>query len=197
MKMRILLAAASLAALGATAAPAATIDFSLSPGSFTSYSESGATITAGGELIDSLTTSGGSRGILANGSPRAVFRADFATLAHAVSVDLGDFGVDPDEIFLEAYNSANVLLGASVLTLSANDELMHTLSANFANTSYVLFGSRLPSINGNSVLADNLTFSLSGGGGAVPEPTSWALMIAGFGLAGGALRRRTTRFSIA
>lgn len=28
---------------------------------------------------------------------------------------------------------------------------------------------------------------------AVPEPASWALMIAGFGLAGGALRRRATR----
>lgn len=26
----------------------------------------------------------------------------------------------------------------------------------------------------------------------VPEPTSWALMILGFGLAGGALRRRRT-----
>jgi hypothetical protein len=29
-------------------------------------------------------------------------------------------------------------------------------------------------------------------GGAVPEPASWAMMIAGFGLVGGVLRRRTT-----
>lgn len=28
---------------------------------------------------------------------------------------------------------------------------------------------------------------------SVPEPASWALMIAGFGLAGGALRRRMTK----
>ena len=28
------------------------------------------------------------------------------------------------------------------------------------------------------------------GGGAVPEPASWAMMIAGFGLVGGAMRRR-------
>ncbi|HPU14531.1 MAG TPA: PEPxxWA-CTERM sorting domain-containing protein [Polymorphobacter sp.] len=27
--------------------------------------------------------------------------------------------------------------------------------------------------------------------GAVPEPASWAMMLAGFGLVGGALRRRT------
>ncbi len=34
-----------------------------------------------------------------------------------------------------------------------------------------------------------------GGPGAVPEPASWAMMIAGFGLAGGAMRRRA-RISI-
>jgi hypothetical protein len=31
---------------------------------------------------------------------------------------------------------------------------------------------------------------LSSGGGAVPEPATWAMMIVGFGLAGAALRRR-------
>jgi hypothetical protein len=35
-----------------------------------------------------------------------------------------------------------------------------------------------------------LTFTYDGVGGAVPEPASWALMIAGVGVAGGALRRR-------
>ncbi len=35
-----------------------------------------------------------------------------------------------------------------------------------------------------------LTFTYDGVGGAVPEPASWAMMIAGVGLAGGALRRR-------
>lgn len=33
-------------------------------------------------------------------------------------------------------------------------------------------------------------FSGSGGGAAVPEPTTWALLLSGFGLAGAALRRR-------
>jgi len=36
----------------------------------------------------------------------------------------------------------------------------------------------------------SLGFSGSGGGAAVPEPASWALMIGGFGMAGAALRRR-------
>lgn len=40
---------------------------------------------------------------------------------------------------------------------------------------------------------DNVTFDSMGGapvGGAVPEPATWAMMIAGFGLAGASLRRR-------
>ncbi len=36
----------------------------------------------------------------------------------------------------------------------------------------------------------NVVLASVDGGGAVPEPASWALMLAGFGLAGGALRVR-------
>ena len=35
------------------------------------------------------------------------------------------------------------------------------------------------------------------GGNAVPEPATWAMMIAGFGLAGAAMRRRATRVGYA
>ncbi|MBM6577730.1 PEPxxWA-CTERM sorting domain-containing protein [Microvirga sp. SRT01] len=41
----------------------------------------------------------------------------------------------------------------------------------------------------NTVQIDNIVYDLAAGGG-VPEPASWALMIAGIGAAGGALRRR-------
>jgi hypothetical protein len=37
---------------------------------------------------------------------------------------------------------------------------------------------------------DNIQLSYVGAGGGVPEPATWALMIAGFGLAGATLRRR-------
>ena len=38
---------------------------------------------------------------------------------------------------------------------------------------------------------------LTGSVGAVPEPASWAMMIAGFALAGGSMRRRSMRVSFA
>ena len=38
--------------------------------------------------------------------------------------------------------------------------------------------------------------TLGGGGGLVPEPATWAMMIGGFGLAGGALRRRKATVSV-
>lgn len=44
----------------------------------------------------------------------------------------------------------------------------------------------------NQIVFDDVTFgsAVPGGGNAVPEPATWAMMIAGFGMAGVALRRR-------
>lgn len=45
-------------------------------------------------------------------------------------------------------------------------------------------------IGSNDPLIDGVSFVLAGPGGAVPEPASWAMLIAGFGLVGAAARRR-------
>ncbi len=42
-----------------------------------------------------------------------------------------------------------------------------------------------------------LKVAQNGGAGAVPEPASWAMMIAGIGLSGAALRRRNARVRFA
>src|SRR6476659_1292028 len=107
MKYLLSLAASALTGLAATAAPATVINFNSAPASFTTYTESGATITAGGQEIIRTGTPNGTDGILANGSPRAEFRATFAGGATGlVSIDLGDFNSDPDLLFLEAFNSS-------------------------------------------------------------------------------------------
>ena len=49
----------------------------------------------------------------------------------------------------------------------------------------------------NYVAYDDITFGAATPGSGTPEPAAWALMIAGFGLVGSALRRRRDAFLIA
>ncbi len=180
------------AALGACAAiqpaQATTIDFEALSGTYTSISQGAGTITAvGGTTLSINTTPGASKGILADGGFRPLFRIDFSSLQTSVSVDLGDFNSDPDELYLELFSAGGSSLALTTLLIDASDSVMHTLSATFAGgAAYALFGGRTPSFNGNSIYADNVSFE----GGGVPEPATWGMMIAGFALAGSAMRRR-------
>lgn len=47
----------------------------------------------------------------------------------------------------------------------------------------------------NQIVFDDITFGSAIPGGTVPEPASWALMIAGFSMVGAAARRRRTAFA--
>ena len=66
------------------------------------------------------------------------------------------------------------------------------VGVNFGGTAYSIdFGG-----TANRVAFDNITFGSANPGG-VPEPAAWAMMLAGFGLVGGAMRRRQANVSFA
>ncbi len=153
-----------------------------------SYSESGVDFTPiGGGAFEILgNTPDGTRGLIARNGDFVPVNAVIGGGTDFVSVDLGDFNADSDDIFLRAYDAANVFLGEDTLTLAAAFSGMETLSVSFANISRVEFGG--VGVDGSSVFADNFTFYELAA--AVPEPTTWAFMIFGFGAIGGAMRRQ-------
>jgi hypothetical protein len=117
-------------------------------------------------------------------SPRKEIRADVIGGTNFVSVDLGDFGADPDLLFLQVLNSANVSLGFTSQLIDSSFSGMQTLSLTAPSIAYALFGARPPATNGSSVYADNLTFS------QVPEPRSLLPVGVALGLLVWDVRRR-------
>jgi hypothetical protein len=78
----------------------------------------------------------------------------------------------------------SILFSSGPITIGTGDLSTHF---NFALTSANGLGIQWgPS--GFNVGIDNIDFTISDGAGVVPEPSSWVMMLAGFGLVGGALR---------
>ncbi len=73
-------------------------------------------------------------------------------------------------------------------------EIGLTLGSQFAGQT---LQSATITANGSTPLLLGATVVSSGTTGTVPEPASWALMLAGFGVVGGVMRRRATAVSIA
>ena len=109
----------------------------------------------------------------------------FATGADNLSLSHNDFSRVSRTTF-SAYDANNTLLetftvndgnGWAIQTLGVDGIFRLDLSASTGNVGFDYFG------------IDNLAFE-PGAAGVVPEPSTWAMMIGGFGVAGGALRRR-------
>src|SRR5436309_837767 len=124
-----------------TSAMATVIDFDGGVASTTSYTVSGVTFTASGQQLYTATSPNGTAALLAGSNPFYPITATLSSPTNFVSVDLGDYDSDPDNIFLEAYDASNNLLGSTSLLLDASDSAMHTLSLSFANIAWARFGS--------------------------------------------------------
>lgn len=128
----------------------------------------GAVYTLNTAFVTDRVTSGGNNGAYVGGT------TDFTT-----------------SFFLQAYTDAmfTTTLGAQVV-VNQSTPVAPTGPASFLNTvalsgftaRYIQYG--VISANGGNVGLSNIAFN------AVPEPATWGLMIAGFGLVGVAARRR-------
>ena len=110
---------------------------------------------------------------------------DFASPIFEVGAVLNWYPNAGDNASIAFYDSGNNLLGSlDVMTAGVN---------NVAPNSFYGFNSGGPAIS-RFVLTDGYIAAINGisvgGNPAIPEPSTWALMIGGFGLAGAALRRR-------
>jgi PEP-CTERM motif len=159
------------------------------------------------------------------GSANAAVRYDFEAFSSfplgipndvvsgGFSVTLADFVISPTTVQASSLSSC-FAFGSASGVLPCGNQILAT-QAGFDD--YILFGFAQPQgpaqvayYFGEGALssvgiylttafgpdqAGRLTVTLVGG--AVPEPASWAMMIAGFGLVGAAMRRRATKISYA
>lgn len=93
---------------------------------------------------------------------------------------------------VDGYKNNALIYTQNFIVDTAGPSFVHFNNALVDNVIFSSFGGTqgVYEGGGNHFAMDNLTIGETSG--AVPEPASWALMVTGFGLMGGALRRRAT-----
>ena len=133
-----------------------------------------------------VTGANGSVAILDQFSP---LRFSFNTKMDSVTFNFGDHGGDDDGFaMIKAYTDQNVLLGTVSVIFPAGFSAAKSLTPTFQGASYYIASSGAGLYNANSLRWDISDYKVAVH--AVPEPASWALMIAGFATIGSTLRRR-------
>ena len=161
-------AAPSMAAT--TTFPVGSLNFQASPGGDGSYT--GALLRVGiaaGDFTDLFTFT----------LPTSGFGSGTVTTSVNSFMSLGDL------------DFTSVLINGTEATITRSPQGLNEVA--FANNVQI-FGGQLNTLTVNGVSRGNGSYGgqLSFTPGAVPEPATWGMMILGFGMVGGAMRRRTT-----
>jgi hypothetical protein len=205
MAKRSMLLIALLCAGGAAQAETLFTFDNLAPGSVSSIAQTvdGITVSISGPSAFDLSGTGfapfGARSIVTfNNLNAAPYIANFSEAVDNVSLDAGDFGSDADTMLLEAFSG----LDATGTSLGSVTSAVCCNGFNFASISVALNASGIRSIRfftgpsdmfPGSLFFDNLRVNVAAA--PVPEPATWAAMLAGFVLTGAAARRRSARAS--
>ena len=193
MKRAMLFAAASMIAAAPATAATTFIDFDGgSDGSAVGSFYSGLGVTFSNAQFTNnfgLNGTSGSLGVRAPGTftfgPGNAVVGTFASAMNSVSIrgiDIGQAGMR-----LSVFDAANTLLGSSTaFGPNIGVGFFYDVTASFAGIRSFAISQDNPCC-GDGALFENLSFSSN-----VPEPSSWAMLIAGFGLTGAVMRRRRT-----
>jgi len=214
IKKMLMLGTAALASLQlAGTAEAATYNFDLQYLGGGSYSfapgsdvPSGTTLNVGDSFSYSLTAGSGMQWRVTADGYYALLDA---LIAYSNETRTGDYSVDYSKFGVSQYASSGSSSSCCAHIGPNNTALTTGLSFDKIALDYTLTGS-----TGGTYLPNDLFFfgapenyplghiayeeaTPLPGGGAVPEPATWAMMIAGFGMVGYALRRRVARVGYA
>ena len=137
----------------------------------------GVTASIPGNNTPYLSVGGGGNAIIGFTSPVRSFSFDYSTVDNYNTLTInytdGGFGTVTGDDILTAGQASGSVSGSFIVNGDGRQ----------------ISGIRLAT-SSNAFEVDNLSISRNIGG--IPEPTTWIMMIAGFGLVGVGMRRRTT-----
>lgn len=177
---RLALAAACLLTAGTASAVTVTFDgIAGGNNAAPSYSESGFTFTSIQGNFFGFPTAGQLH-LDPGGFGNAIYDVTFGGGAFSVqSVDVS-YASSNALLNVDAYDPSNSFIGSIAFDVSSTGTLVNPFPT-------FQFGRLRITDTGNHFSLDNLVAS---GVSGVPEPATWAMMIGGFGLTGGMMRRR-------
>lgn len=125
------------------------------------------------------------------GSQRSQAFDDFTAFFNFVApVDVIDYGANffgADTILNPGLTAGSSVMGTGINVAGNNPFSTRSIFFTAGSAGSLKFGFGTSSGDNVGPLLDNVSLSIA----AVPEPATWAMMLGGFGLVGGAMRRRT------